>query len=61
MMTVEVSFDKVVHRTDEAIAFDMGDADPQWIPINCIDMDNFDEDLNIVDVAAWFAERAGLV
>lgn len=61
MQTVELPFDSIEAQTKTAICFDMGDAEPVWIPISCINMELFDPRENFVDVAAWFAEREGLI
>lgn len=54
----EISYTKIVTETDMAILFEDG-PDQFWIPRSVIK--DHDEEDKIVTVAAWFAEKEGLV
>ena len=58
---VELAFDNVVRSTAEAILFNMGEEEPIWIPITCIDMDEYDPHENTVSVKESFAKQEGLI
>jgi len=55
---VEIPYDDIVAETGMAILF-KDDKEQFWIPKSVIE--DHDEDDRIVYVAAWFAEKEGLV
>jgi hypothetical protein len=70
---VELAYDEVVARTDEAMLFSV-DGEDIWIPKSCIEDERLEDEWETnaygddaaeghgtLHVAIWFAEREGLV
>ena len=58
---VDLPFDEILHKSDEAVLFDMGDEEV-WLPKRQIkEIDESDPKRKTVSIPVWLATKKGLV
>lgn len=58
---IELGIDGEVSRTPNAILFNVGEEEPLWIPMSCMDLYSYAEGDKTIFVKEWFAKKEGLI